>query len=104
MKSNNYSYGIAIHLFAIPLRRGIGISLKKEWNTYSFPVEINKIRLLPKSPNPLNTQIFYPSLCFSTHGVFGYKILKIKYHFDFIFFKNKSYFIQLFINKSFFSF
>jgi hypothetical protein len=59
-------------------------------------VGIDKIRLLPKSPNPLNTQVSYPSLCFSTHGVFGYKILKIKYNYDYTFLKNKSYFIQLF--------
>jgi hypothetical protein len=66
---NSYSYGLAIHLFgcilfkgiAIPLRRKIGIPLKKERNTYSFHAGINKIRLLPKSPNPLNTQVSYPS-------------------------------------------
>jgi hypothetical protein len=36
------------------------------------------------------------SLYFSTHGVFGYEILKIKYNSDSTFLKNKSYFIQLF--------
>jgi hypothetical protein len=60
MEKNSYSHGIAI-----PLRRGIGIPLKKEWNTYFFPVGINKIHLLPKSPNPLNTQVSYPSLSVS---------------------------------------
>jgi hypothetical protein len=78
MERNSYSYGIAISLFgcilfkgiAIPLRRGIYIPLKKEWTTYSFPVGINKIRLLPKSPNPLNIQVSYLplSLCFSTRS------------------------------------
>jgi hypothetical protein len=72
------------------------IPLKNEWNTYSFHVGINKILLLPKSPNPFNTQVSYRSLCFSTHNVFGYEILKIKYNSDSTFFKNKSYFIQLF--------
>jgi hypothetical protein len=40
------------------------------------------------------------SLYFSTYGVFGYEILKIKYNYDSTFFKNKSYFIQLFSKKS----
>jgi hypothetical protein len=31
--------------------------------------------------------------------VFGYEILKIKYNFDSTFFKNKSYFIQLFLKR-----
>jgi hypothetical protein len=35
----------------------------------------------------------------SEYGVFSKRILETEYDFDYTFFKNKSYFIQLFLNN-----
>jgi hypothetical protein len=39
-------------------------------------------------------------LMWKSKGLFGNKILETEYDYDSIFFNNKSYFIQLFLNKS----
>jgi hypothetical protein len=87
MEMNSYSYRIAIHLFGcilfkgiVILQRGIGIPLKNEKNTYSFPVGINKNSSFAQKPQPSQhpsllslslfflTQYLSPSLQLYSHS------------------------------------